>query len=950
MKIPLPKLPSQQALSVDLQFIQPQNLPLYHEPVIQNALKALTRQLLPSNTSTPFTLICPESARTHYPANTSYYFCIISLSIDSIQPLWQQLIIKLRQLPIESTPFIKNCTLISLRNLLDGTPVSNAQSLTQYTFDLALSQATDWRNTQTTTLNWRWISPAHTPIGNTLCRDKTELSAKHLCEQIAHSLYDLIQHNNSTETNHLFHLWTQSQYKHIAIHKADLYWIDTPYHPNQTNFSGISGNFTFSLSEEAPTKLLALIIYAQNIGIGLNYQKGFGKYRLSSPNDTYFSTLSNHCMPITRCESLLKHFTHPQMIERAIAELEQKPNIDKLSDKTHAQIQSAIGQVRKQDYTPPNLFGFTTPKKDGTDRLLAVAPLYDRILQKACAIALTPTLEAIMSQASFGYRKGLSRQQVRYAIQQYYRQGYKWVLESDIDDFFDSINRTLLINRLASFFGPDPLWNLMEQWLNRPIIYQGHTIQRPDGIPQGSPLSPLLANFILDDFDSDLEAYGFKLIRFADDFVILCRSKSEAIEARSAVTKHLKEINLKLNPEKTHISEIDHGFRFLGYLFHEEAAIDISGTTQDGSNSYSADNAPPNLPNWLLTLSQKTIAPVTTDDKPQHHLGNIEQSGTHIILAGDAQTLSTDNNNLIVKKDKTITYNIPWEQIHAITLIGLHHITIPAQHTALEKRIPIYLARRNGVYLGQLTSNLPAQNSYKNWFTQIQAFDNASFALHSARNIVEARIHNQMQLLIKRKTQTAAIKTIRHKLTAHKKKTQSATSLQSLNGIEGSATKQYFNALKTLLPEWAQFKTRTRRPPTDPFNALLSLGYTILYTHIDSILHTAGLLTFKGIYHQQSPNHSALASDLMESYRHIIESACLHIIRQGAIKQEDFTHDPQKGTRLQAQARRRFVYTILQRIEKFSKEQTLHQHIYSQAQLLKQAIDKQQPFKPYKTK
>lgn len=311
-------------------------------------------------------------------------------------------------------------------------------------------------------------------------------------------------------------------------------------------------------------------------------------------------------------------------------------------------------------------------------------------------------------------------------------------------------------------------------------------------------------------------------------------------------------------------------------------------------------------------------------------------------MAGDAQLLTTDNYHLVVKKDDAITHKISWEQLHAITLIGLHSITLPAQHEALRQRIPVHIADRSGQYLGALTSFQPAQNSYKNWFIQLQMSDRHDFSLAIAKQLVQSRIHNQRQTLLKRKAYRKDLQPTFAKLNNLYKKTQEAEKLSSLNGLEGSAAREYFACFTLFLPEWAHFEKRTRRPPKDPFNVLLSLGYTVLYSHVDAVLQSAGFMTWKGVYHQQSAAHAALASDIMESYRHMVERFAIYVINHGQIKAEDFRYEKNDQghsiIRLSAEARRRYVSGLINRFIKFSKAQTLHQHLYEQAQTLKNAM------------
>lgn len=140
---------------------------------------------------------------------------------------------------------------------------------------------------------------------------------------------------------------------------------------------------------------------------------------------------------------------------------------------------------------------------------MAVPPIYDRVLQRALSQTLSPALEQLMDRHSHGFRPGRSRITASYEIQAAWRSGYRWVYESDIKNFFDSVNLEHLRDRLNGIYYGDPIINAIINWMQAPVRFQGQTIERKNGLPQGSPLSPLMANLMLDDFDSDMQAAGF---------------------------------------------------------------------------------------------------------------------------------------------------------------------------------------------------------------------------------------------------------------------------------------------------------------------------------------------------------------------------------------------------------------------------------------------------------
>ncbi|HKH48242.1 MAG TPA: reverse transcriptase/maturase family protein, partial [Thermoanaerobaculia bacterium] len=193
-------------------------------------------------------------------------------------------------------------------------------------------------------------------------------------------------------------------------------------------------------------------------------------------------------------------------------------------------------------------------------RALCVPAVRDRVLQTAVYLVTRPVFEAEFETCSYAYREGRSVRDAVLRIDQLRRQGFRWLVDADIDSFFDNISHERLLARLARL--PLDLYvrELFERWI-RVEIYDGRRIyplQR--GIPQGSVVSPMLANLFLDELDENLALFGQTLVRYGDDFVILCKSPEQAAEALELTDYLLEELDLQLNQEKTRTTSFDQGF------------------------------------------------------------------------------------------------------------------------------------------------------------------------------------------------------------------------------------------------------------------------------------------------------------------------------------------------------------------------------------------------------
>jgi group II intron reverse transcriptase/maturase/CRISPR-associated endonuclease Cas2 len=227
-------------------------------------------------------------------------------------------------------------------------------------------------------------------------------------------------------------------------------------------------------------------------------------------------------------------------------------------------------------YQPAPLRAFTIPKADGSPRTLRVPAVRDRVAQQAVLRVIGPLWELEFEDASFAYRKGRSVRQAVSRICQFRDEGRPWVLRADIEDYFDEIPHERVIERFATKVADEQLVSLVSLWVsvNSGVVAEkgreplrsvrGGSLR---GISQGSVISPLLSNIYLDRFDEEICEQGYKLVRYADDFTIVCKDEQEACDALDAVEQELACDGLKLNAEKVQVTTFAKGFKFLGYHF-----------------------------------------------------------------------------------------------------------------------------------------------------------------------------------------------------------------------------------------------------------------------------------------------------------------------------------------------------------------------------------------------
>ena len=230
-------------------------------------------------------------------------------------------------------------------------------------------------------------------------------------------------------------------------------------------------------------------------------------------------------------------------------------------------------ELMSGQYRPRPLLRVYIDKEDGTQRPLSIPTVRDRVVQTAATMVLTPVLDPEFEEVSYAYRPGRSVDQAVQRILALRDRGYHWVLDADIQRYFDEIPHHKLLECLQQYVQDERVLTLVQQWLMVEVQDQGERFRLDKGVPQGSPLSPLLANLYLDRFDEAHIKHGHKLVRFADDFVILCKSRPQAEAALELSEAVLHELQLSLHPQKTRITNFDQGFRYLGVQFLRSMAF-----------------------------------------------------------------------------------------------------------------------------------------------------------------------------------------------------------------------------------------------------------------------------------------------------------------------------------------------------------------------------------------
>lgn len=598
-------------------------------------------------------------------------------------------------------------------------------------------------------------------------------------------------------------------------------------------FNGCFGSLYFSGDLRA---ILPWLELAQAIHAGGSVELNpLGYCRLHTPARPRYDELL--VQPTAWQSAILKlQESHDDWMQQAVAEQGAPFNAENYS----ATISSSVLQSAWQ---PAPSQAYAIPKRNGLRRVEKL-PHAELLLHTVLHELLNEPIDRVLEKSAVGFRRGHSVQSAVAQVQEYLEQGYRYVVESDIEDFFPAIAHARMEALLDETLPPadDKLRQLISKLLRTPFLEHGQLKTRRQGLAQGSPLSPLFANLYLDRFDEAFNELDAKLVRYADDFIILARSAESAQTLLDLAREELAEVGLELNAEKTAIRTVEEGFRFLGQPF-----------------GGAAENT---LAELLVTPAQKTIY--------------ITEPGCFLGHNGDA---------LEIRRNGALEMAVPLRRVSDIAILAPASLSSGIIQRCAKLGIPLTMALGDGYHIASLA---PDSRRYHNIAAaQALHYDKLTDTerLILAKSFAAGKIANYKPLISARHTQGSAelLQTLDDCIAG----IESAPDISAVRGHEGRAAKLMFATLNSYIKvSEFNFKKRNRDNP-DRMNVLFNFGYYLLFSRLNTMVRAAGLNPYLGFLHDGADDYETLVCDIEELFRAPLDRHLIALVNLRIIKASD---------------------------------------------------------------
>lgn len=659
-----------------------------------------------------------------------------------------------------------------------------------------------------------------------------------------------------------------------------LIWLDIAYGdgPQQKQLGGASGDV---ILEGLTRHDIETLVWGQYTGVGESTRFGHGRYRIPQ--------LGNDPYACPRAVSLRELAFNSEFLDLAAERYA-------LEAGRAGELARAIRAGRYEPQPASNV----TIGQGANQRKLSIPHREDRVLQRAVLELIAPALDPWFESTSFAYRRGRGRHQVPSQLQHAYQQGFRWAVRADFSDFFNSVEHDELQRRLHVYLADAALVGLLMDWV------RSASPEPTRGLPTGAVISPLLANVFLDEFDEQVAHAGGRLIRYADDFVILFREQKAAEKMFHDAERLAEELRLELNANKSSVIDLQEPFEFLGFQFQ---------VGPDWSKSPIANPQPLDQLGWRETSASARL-PAGGLVLPGETNGQ-SVSPRAVVLVGpgwDWLTAQGDTLRFGRRNSDPTQIDLDFERVDQIVVLG---------YPDLEKPLLRRLSRVN-------TSIVVASESLADdlWLTraeledpelvraQIRCLDDPHWRLDVATFLIVAKLMNYAALASAVPPRTGADSTI-EQLQELAHRAGRCTRVEQLLGMEGAGAAAWYRSFGARVSSRFTFPGRQAPRAEDPLNVLLNIGYTALHRWLILLLKQQGFAPSLGILHSHKRGHAALASDLQEPFRHLVDRVVLEFSHEMSPSDFEQDHSGPYSLRIAPAVQKRFRAALFRSWNRF---------------------------------
>ncbi len=643
------------------------------------------------------------------------------------------------------------------------------------------------------------------------------------------------------------------KYTFPVVSRNLLSWQDISYGTNQKTFGGLTGQLF--LHGRLDSVSAFFLVAAGYLGLGKNRSFGFGFFRIPELADISplfprpGKSLVERIFSVMSLQKVMDEIPNSSPGPDGLTLLELKsagiPFLELLSSRLLSE-EFSFGECQ-----------IYQKKKETNFRMIALFNMAERIVHRSLSDFFTLVVESLLYGSCFAFRPGKNRQQAVQFFVEARKEGFSCGIKADIADFFAALDTDIICSLVAGLFPFDSLADFLKHFFS--------DLQRNGivGLPQGCSLSPVLSNLYLDRFDRQLTAEGYKLIRYADDFLLLL--PSEKISEKSATTEISKTFEISQFSEEV-VEDFKSDDIFDDGVFEIPEMFDISENYENCEPPvFNIAESLPSLaaqpfagllerveaalrPLSLRLNLEKTFAfdakssfsflgfritpdGVETDEKSPEMVEEKSPwlplfredvvQGLPVYLTSLSRAVRSDGANMVITDDKGERQSIAWTRISRIVVVGRASFSSGILYRAVKESVPVTFLD----IMGRPSGYALSADYYpkRNFVSQKKCFADSDFCLGLARQCISAKIHNSQVILWRNGLSVSLLKKLADKAAV-------ADSPENLRGLEGSAARIYFQSFAQLVEPFS-FVGRQFYPAPDPVNAMLFFGYTLLYNH-----------------------------------------------------------------------------------------------------------------------